>query len=238
MFNMLEVKPAVRDVGNALFELGILDSTDETLRGSQTLREDLGLDSQEIIGLVVALSSLAINSNPLDEASVKTVDDLYGYLEQGRDSWLPTDVPYVLQGSITINQRVEEVISYIANYRRWPEVLDHVKAIEPEYDDGRLQSFKMHIEELSTKEGYCVQSWRYVNAEAGIIDFTQPIPPAGFRIHKGGWRFRSLDGGRTELISYHGFDLHDGASPEDSIELIRKHIQAALKTWASFGDEQ
>ncbi len=229
---------ALMDVGNTLFELGILETPTRLPVGSHALRDDLGLDSQEMVGLVVGLSSLATNCDPLDEAAVKTVNDLVAYLENSRDVWLPTDVSYVLQGSATVDQGIETVYSYIADYRKWPEVLAHVTKIEPEYDDERFQSFKMHIEELTTKDSYFVQSWRYVNSEAGIIDFTQPRPPAGFRVHKGGWRFKALGPNQTELISYHGFDLDEGVNVEDAITLIRKHIQAALKTWVSYGNNQ
>lgn len=229
---------ALVDVCNALFELGILESPIVVPAGTDRLRADLGLDSQEMVGIAEGLSSLATNCDPLDESTVETVNDLVAYLEKSRDMWLPTDVPYVLQGSATIKQDIETVFLYIADYRKWPDILAHVTKIEPEYDDGRMQSFKMNIEELTTKDNYFVQSWRYVNSEAGIVDFTQPKPPAGFSAHKGGWRFKSLGSNRTELISYHGFDLNEGINVDDSIALIRKHIQAALKTWANYGNNQ
>lgn len=228
---------ALSDVKNALFEIGVIDSPTDLLQLGDELRDKLGLDSQELIGLSVALSLLATNSDPMNETEVRTVADLVEYVAMNRDEWLPTDVPYVLQGSTTINQSIEWVQSCIAEYRKWPEILSHVTKIEPEYDDGRFQTFRMHIEELTTKENYFVQSWRYMNLEAGVIDFTQPKPPVGFRVHKGGWRFKAKGSNKTELISYHGFDLHKEVNIEDSIVLIRKHIQAALKTWTNYGNK-
>lgn len=227
---------AFLDVSNTLFEIGILDAPTIALELSDALRGDLDIDSQELVDVSIGLSSLATSGEPLNESEVCTVADLVDYLVNSRDAWLPKDVPYVFQGSATINCSIEFVRSCIANYRKWPEILAHVKKIEPEYDDGRFQSFKMHIEELTTKENYFVQSWRYLNIEEGIIDFTQPKPPAGFRVHKGGWRFKVLEPNKTELISFHGFDLNNGVNVEDAMALIRKHIQAALKTWVNHGN--
>lgn len=228
---------ALSDVRNALFEIGVIDSPTAVLKPDDELRDNLGLDSQELVSLAVSLSSLATNSAPMNEADVRTVADLVEYVAINRDVWLPTDVPYVLQGSTTINQNLEWVQSCIAEYRKWPGILAHVTKIEPEYDDGRFQTFKMHIEELNTKEHYFVQSWRYMNLDAGIIDFTQPKPPVGFKVHKGGWRFKAQDSNKTELISYHGFDLNEEVNIEDSMALIRKHILAALKTWTNYGNK-
>lgn len=229
---------ALLDVRNVLFESGILDTPTDMLDPRDELRNKLGIDSQELVGLAVGLSSLATSSKQLDETTMRVVDDLVEYVATNRDTWLPTDVPYVLQSSITINQNREWVQSCIAEYHKWPKILAHVKKIEPEYDDGCFQSFKMYIEELTTLDNYFVQSLRYVNCEAGIIDFTQPKPPSGFRIHKGGWRFKKLRSNVTSLIAYHGFELDENADVADSIALIRKHIQAALKTWADYGNKQ
>ncbi|MFK7874170.1 MAG: SRPBCC family protein [Paracoccaceae bacterium] len=236
MLKIIDNQPSITAVTTALFELGIFESASEVLDLDQDLRDGLGLDSQEMVSLVEIVSSLVSSAAPLDDNDVVTVRDLVDYLTESRDAWLPQDTPYVLQGSTIINQDIDTVFDYIAKYKDWPDVLAHVALIEPEYDDGRLQTFKMHIEELGTKEPYFVQSWRYVNEELKIVDFTQPKPPVGFRVHKGGWRFVSKGAGKTELVSYHGFDLEDGKDPEQAIVLIRKHIQAALRTWAKFGN--
>lgn len=228
---------ALTDVRNALFEIGVIDSPAVLLQSGDELRDTLGLDSQELVSLAVSLSSLATSAAPVNEEEVRTVADLVEYVGMHRDNWLPTDLPYVLQGSATINQNLVWVQACIAEYEKWPDILAHVTKIEPEYDDGRFQNFRMHIEELNTKEHYFVQSSRYMNLEAGIIDFTQPKPPVGFKVHKGGWRFKVLDANKTELISYHAFDLDDGVNIEDSIALIRKHIHAALKTWTNHGNK-
>ena len=133
---------ALSDVRNALFEIGVIDSPTAVLQLGDELRDTLGLDSQELVSIAVSLSSLATNSAPInDEAELRTVADLVEYVAINRDVWLPTDIPYVLQGSATINQNLEWVQSCIAEYRKWPEILAHVTKIEPEYDDGRFQTF-------------------------------------------------------------------------------------------------
>lgn len=236
MLNESGVQRAVMDVANTLFELGIIESNNENIAVDKDIRIELGLDSQELMTLVDIISSLGISAMPLDENNVRTLSDLIDYLKENRDSWLHDDVPFVLQGSTIISQNIDTVFSYIRDYQKWPDILEHVKKIEKDMDDGRLQSFIMHIEELDTRQDYFVKSWRYVNDEHRIIDFSQPIPPKGFRCHKGGWRFQALADGRTRLISYHGFSLHDDAQADDAITLIRKHIHAALSTWARFGN--
>lgn len=236
MLNESGVQRAVMDVANTLFELGIIESNNENIAVDKDIRIELGLDSQELMTLVDIISSLGISATPLDENNVRTLSDLIDYLKENRDSWLHDDVPFVLQGSTIISQNIDTVFSYIRDYQKWPDILEHVTKIEKDMDDGRLQSFIMHIEELDTRQDYFVKSWRYVNDEHRIIDFSQPIPPKGFRCHKGGWRFQALADGRTRLISYHGFSLHDDAQVDDAITLIRKHIHAALSTWARFGN--
>lgn len=223
---------AVKDIKNALFELGILESFDDTLELEQTLRDDLGLDSQEVVSLIEIISSLITSGEPINDENFKTVSDLVGYLASNRATWLSTETDYVMQDSVVIEQDIHTVFGYIFNYEKWPEVLDHVAKIETDYNDNKFQSFKMHIDELGSNEHYYVQSWRYVNKEQFIIDFSQPLPPKSFLIHQGGWRFRTIAPNKTELISYHSFSLKEGADIETAFILIRKHIQAALKTWS------
>lgn len=236
MLNESGIQRAIMDVANTLFELGVIDSLNKNMEMDKDVRQELGLDSQELMTLVNIISSLGLSADPIYENNVTTLSDLVDYLKEHRDSWLHNDVPFVLQGSTIISQDIDTVFSYIRDYQKWPEVLAHVTKIEKDMDDGRLQSFIMHIEELGTKQDYFVKSWRYVNDEHRIIDFSQPLPPKGFRCHKGGWRFQPLADGRTRLISYHGFSLHDDAQADYAITLIRKHIHAALSTWARFGN--
>ncbi|AZE50409.1 hypothetical protein C4K04_4754 [Pseudomonas chlororaphis] len=236
MLQEAETSRAHKDIINVLFELGILSSPDDYLDPEKSLRDDLGLDSQELISLVVSISALANNAAPLKEQHVASVQDCIKYLERNRDLWLPNDVDYVLQGSVRINQDMQTVFNYIADYKAWPEVLAHVTRIEPDIDDGRVQSFKMHIAELTTGEEYYVQSSRLVDSEKLTIDFLQPKPPAGFRVHKGGWRFNKIGPKETELVSFHGFSLDENTEADCGIGLIQKHIQAALRTWAAHGN--
>lgn len=237
MFTENSTNRAVIDIRNILFELGIIDGFEKNPPSHKNLRDDLGLDSQELVSLVADVSSLAVCHLPLHEENLTYINDLIKYLNVGRDTWLPTDVQYVLQGSAVINQDIDTVFSYISNYDKWPEILQHVKKIETEFEDGRHQCFTMHIEELTSHDDYYVKTWRYVNQEVKIIDFTQVKPPAGFRLHKGGWRFIPLESNQTMLVSYHGFDLENETDVEDSIKLIRRHIQAALRVWTRYGND-
>ncbi|CDG22235.1 protein of unknown function [Xenorhabdus poinarii G6] len=236
MLNEKNIQRAENDIAVILFELGITNSPNERINSGKDIRDEFGLDSQEIITLVETISSLAVSAKPLQENEVNTINDLINYLAINRNTWLHKDVPFVLQGNTIINRDIDTVFTYIRDYKNWPNILNHVSRIESEKDDSCMQSFIMHIEELSTGQEYFVKSWRYINEELRIIDFSQPLPPKGFKYHKGGWRFQSLDDGKTRLISYHGFSLLDDTNVEDAIVLIRKHIKAALNTWARYGN--
>lgn len=225
---------AVKDIKNALFELGILESFQETLDLEDTLRDGLGLDSQEIGSLIEIISSLIISEKEIKDHDFEKVLDLVEYLASNRRPWLPTKTNHVMQDSIVIDQDINTIFNYIENHEKWPEVLDHVVKIETDYNDHRFQSFKMYIDELGSNEQYFVQSWRYINKEQYIIDFSQPLAPKSFLIHQGGWRFKMITSNKTELISYHGFTLKEDADAEAAFILIRKHIQAALKTWSEY----
>ncbi|KZL23798.1 SRPBCC family protein [Pseudovibrio sp. WM33] len=236
MLKRIDLQRSVSDVANVFFELGVLDDVSELTDLSADLRDDLGCDSQEIVSACELVSALALTAEPLDDTMVESVQDLVAHLSAARDPWLPTNEPFVMQGSTIIEQDVDTVFGYIRDYRDWPDVLAHVTMIEPETDDGKLQSFRMHIAELGSGDEYYVQSWRYVNEQYRIVDFLQPRPPEGFVTHKGGWRFEPLADGKTRLISFHGFELEEDASAEDNVALIRKHINAALNTWARWGN--
>ncbi|QHM73998.1 hypothetical protein [Mixta intestinalis] len=229
---------AKKDITNLFFELGLIQSVTDNINPSDSLRKKYDLDSQELMTLLDLVSSLAINHSPLQEEEVITVDDLIRFLAVNRDDWLFNDVPYIMQGSVLLNKDVETVYSYIKDYRNWPGIINHVIKIDSEYDDGRLQTFSMYIDEFGSGKEYHVKSMRYLNSQAGIIDFAQPLPPEGFRCHKGGWRFISGNDNQTRLVSYHGFSLNKGVDPEGPLAMIRKHMNVALSTWArhSSGD--
>ncbi|WP_375696644.1 hypothetical protein [Bartonella sp. AP331QHHD] len=225
-----------RDIANIFFELGITEKHNEKLCETSAIRSVLGLDSQEIMTVIDVVSSLALSKASLKEENVKTINDLSSYLVQNRDNWLFIDMPFVLQSSAIIRCDFDTVFSYIANYKKWPQIIPHVNQIIPEYDDGQLQSFTMHIEGINSEPSYFVKSLRYINKSLAIIDFAQPIPPDGFTCHKGGWRFQSLGKDCTRLISFHGFSLDKQTVIEKAITLIRSHIQTALKTWVHYAN--
>jgi len=141
-----------------------------------------------------------------------------------------------MQGSVLIDQSIDAVFGYIADCENWPEHLDHVTAIENLVRDGQRESFTMSIRELSDGHIYSVDSRRIVNRESRTVDFTQPRPPKGFATHQGGWRFVGRGPGRTELVSFHRFSLEGAKGLAEACALIRKHIKAALGTWAEIGN--
>jgi hypothetical protein len=225
------------DVANILYELGVFARPDDELDLHATFREDLGLDSQELVTLAEVVSSLSVGSAPVVEERLIVVADAVTRLDSCRDPWLPADPSFVLQGATIVAEPVETTFAAIADYARWPQILKHVTRIEPDRDIGQFQSFRMYLEEPMTGERSSVRSWRYVNAVERIIDFAQPDPPVGFRMHCGGWPFRRIDRGHTELISFHAFEVLPDHEPDEAVSLIRKHIHAALSTWSAQGEQ-
>lgn len=114
MLRKLDITRAETDVRLALFELGFVDTIDAPLDHALSLRDDLGLDSLELVSLAETLSGLATGTPPLDGQAIATVGDCVAFIHDARDPWLPTDTPYVLQGSLVIRRPAAEVYTSIA----------------------------------------------------------------------------------------------------------------------------
>ncbi|MEO9514571.1 MAG: SRPBCC family protein [Paracoccaceae bacterium] len=217
------------------FEQGYIDELYEPISRDADLRDDFGLDSQELVALACAASELAIGTDEIDDAGLFTVDDVLDHLERHMNPWLGGAEQMVMQGSVTIPQSLEQVFAYIADCKDWPKHLGHVVAIDDLKRDGNAEKFRMTIRELTDGAEYSVDSSRLVNCDLHEIDFVQPRPPVGFKNHMGGWRFLEKGPNQTELVSFHQFSLDEDADLEESVILIRKHIRAALQTWANVG---
>lgn len=235
MISEKNIRCAENDIFNILFELGLINSIEDKLDTTQNIYNSLGLDSQEIATLATRISSLAIFSKSIEVSDIKNLNDIIIYLAVHRDHWLHKDVPFTMQDSIILNNDFATVFSLINEYQRWPEILNHILKVEKNINVGRLQNFIMQIEDSTTGKTYFVETCRYVDEISFTIDFSQTIPPQGFKCHKGGWRFQSLGKNRTRLITFHGFSLLPDESVEKAILLIRKHIKAALTTWSHYG---
>lgn len=228
---------AIRSLHCLFFEQGYTDELYQPISRDADLRDEFGLDSQELVALACAASELTIGAAELDDASLVTVGDVLDHLELHMNPWLGGAEQMVMQGSVTIQQPLEQVFAYIADCEDWPKHLDHVVAIDNLERDGDAENFRMTIRELTDGREYSVVSNRLVNRNRQEIDFVQPRPPEGFVNHMGGWRFIEKDPARTELVSFHQFSLDDDANLEESVILIRKHIRAALQTWANIGGQ-
>ncbi len=217
------------------FEQGYIDDIDEIVPEDADLRDEFGLDSQEIVELASTVDEICIGAEGLGNMEIYTAGDVLAYLEEHLNIWLGDTEQMVMQGSIVISKPVDTVFGYIADCEAWPKHLNHVTAIDDLQRDGKAETFRMSIRELTDGREYSVDSSRTVDRELHEIDFVQPRPPEGFLHHAGGWRFVPLAGDWTRLVSFHKFTLKEGADLEDAAVLIRKHIRAALKTWALVG---
>lgn len=236
---LLKTEPinAVQAMQCIFFEQGFIDSLNDEIKPDASLRDDYDMDSQDVVTVACAVSELCIGPETVYEGDLVTAADIIEHVESHLNPWLPKDTEIIMQGSIEIRQPIDVVFGYIADYQSWPEHLAHVTQVEPLSDEGDLERFRMHIRELTNGQEYSVDSQRIVNRETREVEFEQPRPPEGFKTHKGGWRFRKLAADRTELISYHGFTLEDPEQADDACTLIRKHIRAALSTWADVGNK-
>ncbi|MEP6068485.1 MAG: SRPBCC family protein [Paracoccaceae bacterium] len=217
------------------FEQGYIDDLHETIERDEDLRDVYGLDSQELVALACAASEYAIGCDDLDDVDINTAGDVLDHLEAHMNPWLGGGEQMVMQGSITIPQGLDQVFSFIADCEAWPDHLDHVVAIDNVTREGDAENFRMTIKELTDGQQYSVDSSRLVNRDRKEIDFVQPRPPKGFKNHMGGWRFIEKGPKKTELVSFHQFSLEEDSDLEDAVLLIRKHIRAALQTWANVG---
>lgn len=237
MLSKIEPTNAVQAMQCIFFEQGFIDSLNDEISADASLRDVYDCDSQDMVTIACAVNELCIGAEELYEGDLVTAGDITEYVESHLNHWLPKDTDIIMQSSIEIRQPIDTVFRYIADYQSWPEHLAHVTKVNPLSQDGTFEKFRMHIKELTNGEEYSVDSQRSVNREAKEIEFDQLRPPNGFKVHKGGWRFRELAPDRTELISFHGFTLYDSEHAADACTLIRKHIRAALSTWADVGNK-
>lgn len=228
---------AIRSLQCLFFEQGYTDDLYQPISRDADLRDEIGLDSQELVALACAASEFTVGTDELDDANLVTVGDVLDHLELHMNPWLGGAEQIVMQGSVTIPQSIEQVFSYIADCEDWPIHLGHVVSIEDLKRDGNAENFRMTIRELTDGKVYFVDSSRLVNRDRHEIDFVQPRPPKGFKNHMGGWRFLEKGPRCTELVSFHQFSLDEDADLEESVMLIRKHIRAALQTWAKVGGQ-
>jgi hypothetical protein len=140
--------------------------------------------------------------------------------------------------SARIDRPLDVVFEALLDAAAWPKLLPHVKGIDMLYDDREYQEFIMHV--ASSTGLLAVRSIRRCVLNS-TIDFFQPTPPAFLRHHGGGWIFRALPGGATEVETFHRWNLNhevaqktfSGPRPygDQVRELLLEHACFALDCW-------
>ncbi len=109
---------------------------------------------------------------------------------------------------------------------RWPVILPNVLEARVPYDDGTHQDFEMVVEKEGNRE---VVRGARVGVPPRRIEMCQFLPPPGFRIMRGEWRFEQVDAGpvpRTRVTAERTFALEDPAR-EGEVALALEALLAA-----------
>lgn len=210
------------------------------------LGADVGMDSQEIVELVLLIENaydIHLPDRLLSKAS--TLRDTVGHIERllaerrGPAPTLPGFDHRCEARAVILRPRVD-VYRALHRLEDWTRHLPHVVGLDVLYDDGRYQEFKMRV---ASKTGVLeVRSIRDCDGVSSI-DFFQPEPPPYLLHHAGGWRFSELgDGEHTEVLTFHEWRLRDevaraqldpskGPYEEQVKAILLEHAKAALDNW-------
>lgn len=224
------------------------------------LRDDLDMDSAEIIDMVAQCESVYGVTIPDDgslASSLNSVSDVLALVESHRTDAdtnadaTPGDVPadiamdtaagfaHRCTQTQTIEAPLDKVYAALHDVAEWPTHLPHVQAIDVQYDDGQYQEFFMTV----ASEGDTVLKVRSIrNCRDELIEFFQPVPPPYLANHGGVWRFSNQGNGTTRVDVTHVWNLNEKASAafpekpdattEDQVrDLLSEHSRLALAGW-------
>jgi ribosome-associated toxin RatA of RatAB toxin-antitoxin module len=130
--------------------------------------------------------------------------------------------------------RSEQVFAAYWDVLRWPVVLPNVLEVRVGYDDGFHQDFEMVVDKGGARE---VVRGARVGAPPRRIEMCQFMPPPGFRIMRGEWRFEPVDAGlalRTRVTAERTFALEDPAREDEVAVALEALLAASLATFATY----
>ncbi|MCK9874636.1 SRPBCC family protein [Frankia sp. Ag45/Mut15] len=226
-----------------------------------SLRDELGMDSQEIVHLLSSLArgrgvDLPDGSNRV--GSIRSIQDVVELLaaaldrpatpEQTGTVAAPRaietidDAPtlaYRCRTSAVIRRPKAVVYQALHDMAAWPTHLPHVLEIDVRYDDGQYQEFHMAVD--SPTGMLRVRSIR--NCQPDLIEWFQPEPPHFLAHHGGTWRFQDTPEGFCEITATHAWNLEPTVasttfpptpqrSTADAVtEMLLDHANLAISTW-------
>ncbi len=227
------------------------------------LRDDLGMDSAEIIDMICGCESAYGVAIPDDGTLLVSLLRVGHVLELVRASGgiIAEDLGAVAAHgaplvtamdhapgfadrcvqTITIDAPLDVVYAALFDVAAWPQHLPHVHAIDLSYDDGQYQEFRMSVAS-GNEQMLHVRSIR--NCRPGVIEFFQPEPPPYLLNHGGVWRFTATSTTSTRVEVTHVWNLGDrlteffperaGSSGADQVrDVLAHHSNLALTRWKS-----
>lgn len=237
---MTDLEPQLREAFTSL-EI----DTDGLTAGSR-LRDDLGMDSAEIIDLVCACETAYGISIPDDGTLATALSTVSEVIDLVRRHSTTTPTGYAMDqapgftgrcaGHVEIGVPVDRAYQALFDVRAWPEHLPHVREIEVLYDDGQYQEFWMTV----ASEGESILKVRSVrNCHDGIIEFFQPKPPPYLKHHGGVWRFSATGTASCRVDVAHVWNQNetaddvfpDGDAAERIHQILSHHSHLALTRW-------
>jgi acyl carrier protein len=218
----------------------------EGLTADSYLSSNLGMDSQEVIELVVALEAKYKIQLPTGifsrDLSIQEIIDLLQKQIDSNNSEATTqqNFEFYCEAQTLIERDVDTVYEALHHMEHWAELLPHVTEIEVLYDDGKYQEFLMTV--ASDPGIIKVRSIRNCDRDNKQITFFQPEPPRFLKHHTGGWKFIETKEGQCKVVTYHQWNLkadvaaevfqHKGNEPVEHVKaLLLEHAQFALSNW-------
>jgi ribosome-associated toxin RatA of RatAB toxin-antitoxin module len=128
----------------------------------------------------------------------------------------------------------ERVFAAYWDLLRWPTVLSNVLEVRVRYDDGVHQDFEMVVDNGGTRE---VVRGARVGIPFRRIELCQFLPPPGFRIMRGEWRFEPVDAGTipgTRVAAERTFALEDPNAEGDVARALEAVLAASLAKFDTY----
>jgi ribosome-associated toxin RatA of RatAB toxin-antitoxin module len=128
----------------------------------------------------------------------------------------------------------ERVFAAYWDLLRWPAVLPTVLEVRVPYDDGIHQDFELVVEKGGTRE---VVRGARVGVPSRRIEMCQFLPPPGFRLMRGEWRFEPVGTGpvpRTRVTAERTFALEDPYREGETALALEALLAASLGTFDAY----
>lgn len=115
---------------------------------------------------------------------------------------------------VEYNAGLDEVMSTYWQADTWPQVAEHVRGLDIEFEEGNVQVLNMKVLTRGRLDSFKSVRTRHENS----IFYIQPTPPTLLEKHFGWWRFEIRDG-KTVVVSEHCVEV--------ALEPARRFLEAS-----------